>query len=86
MNRRGFIRSLIASPLISVRTQQDPIAALEGALERKRREIRIRDLTNIAPAGANNSSVADMAGWLRLMLNGGVFDGNVWYRNPGSGN
>jgi CubicO group peptidase (beta-lactamase class C family) len=38
-------------------------------------EIRMRDLTNIAPAGAINSNARDMARWLRLMLKGGVFDG-----------
>jgi CubicO group peptidase (beta-lactamase class C family) len=35
----------------------------------------MRDLRNIAPAGAINSNVRDMAQWLRLMLGGGVFEG-----------
>jgi CubicO group peptidase (beta-lactamase class C family) len=34
-----------------------------------------RDLTNIAPAGAINSSVNDMANWVRLMVNGGELNG-----------
>jgi CubicO group peptidase (beta-lactamase class C family) len=34
-----------------------------------------RDLTNIAPAGAINSSADDMARWLRFLLSGGVIDG-----------
>lgn len=35
----------------------------------------IKDLGNIAPAGAINSNVKEMAQWIRLMLNGGVFEG-----------
>ncbi|HYV03284.1 MAG TPA: serine hydrolase domain-containing protein [Blastocatellia bacterium] len=35
----------------------------------------MRDLTNIAPAGAINSNAVDMAKWLRLMLGAGVFEG-----------
>ena len=34
-----------------------------------------RDLTNIAPAGAINSSAREMALWVRLMLGGGAIDG-----------
>jgi CubicO group peptidase (beta-lactamase class C family) len=33
----------------------------------------MRDLTNIAPAGAINSSVQDLAQWLRMLLNGGAY-------------
>jgi CubicO group peptidase (beta-lactamase class C family) len=35
----------------------------------------LRDLTNIAPAGAINSNVKDMPQWIRLMLGGGAFEG-----------
>ncbi|HXG24552.1 MAG TPA: serine hydrolase domain-containing protein, partial [Chthonomonadales bacterium] len=35
----------------------------------------IKDLSNIAPAGAINSNAKEMAQWIRLMLNGGVFAG-----------
>ncbi|HYP28948.1 MAG TPA: serine hydrolase [Blastocatellia bacterium] len=35
----------------------------------------LRDLTNIAPAGAINSNARDMAQWVRLLLNGGEFEG-----------
>lgn len=35
----------------------------------------MRDLTGIAPAGAINSNVEEMAQWVRLMLGGGVFEG-----------
>lgn len=34
------------------------------------------DIQNVAPAGAINSSVKEMAQWVRLMLNGGIVDGN----------
>jgi CubicO group peptidase (beta-lactamase class C family) len=37
--------------------------------------IPYRDIDNIAPAGAINSSVEEMTRWLRLHLNGGVFQG-----------
>lgn len=35
----------------------------------------LRDITNVAPAGAINSNVKDMSQWIRLMLGGGVFEG-----------
>jgi hypothetical protein len=37
--------------------------------------IPYRNIDNIAPAGAINSSVEEMSRWLRLHLNGGVFQG-----------
>jgi CubicO group peptidase (beta-lactamase class C family) len=39
------------------------------------KKLAMRDLTNIAPAGAINSNAVDMAKWLRLMLGAGVFEG-----------
>ncbi|HEX7955653.1 MAG TPA: serine hydrolase [Pyrinomonadaceae bacterium] len=39
------------------------------------RRVPTRDLPQIAPAGAINSSARDMAQWLRLMLGGGAFEG-----------
>jgi len=36
----------------------------------------MRSLDGIAPAGAINSSAADMAKWVRFQLGGGVFEGN----------
>ena len=45
MNRRGFIELLFATPLISARTHQDSIAALEDALDRKRRQVNIQGLS-----------------------------------------
>ncbi len=45
-------------------------------LETKRtRLLPMRDLTNIAPAGAINSNARDMAQWLRLLTGGGQFAG-----------
>lgn len=38
------------------------------------RRLPMRDIANIAPAGAINSNVTDMAQWVRLMLGGGLCD------------
>jgi hypothetical protein len=38
-------------------------------------KVPMRDLTNIAPAGAINSNARDMAQWLRLLIGGGNFEG-----------
>jgi len=43
--------------------------------DKKTKKAMLRDLTNIAPAGAINSNVKDMSQWARLMLGGGVFEG-----------
>jgi CubicO group peptidase (beta-lactamase class C family) len=43
----------------------------------------LRDLTNIAPAGAINSNVKDMSQWIRLMLGGGVFEGKRFVSEKG---
>ncbi len=43
--------------------------------DKKSEPLALRDLTNIAPAGAINSNANDMGQWLRLMLGGGVFEG-----------
>ncbi|MBD0327308.1 MAG: beta-lactamase family protein, partial [Pyrinomonadaceae bacterium] len=42
---------------------------------KKTRRLPMRDLTNIAPAGAINSNAHDMAQWLRLLTGGGQFAG-----------
>src|SRR5581483_2153565 len=39
------------------------------------KQVPMRDLAPIAPAGAINSNAKDMAQWVRLMLGGGVFAG-----------
>ncbi len=43
----------------------------------------LRDLTNIAPAGAINSNVKDMSQWVRLMLGGGIFEGKRFVSEKG---
>ncbi len=43
--------------------------------DKKTKKAMLRDLTNIAPAGAINSNVKDMSQWARLMLGSGVFEG-----------
>lgn len=43
----------------------------------------MRDLTCIAPAGAINSNVKDMARWVRLMLSDGVYAGKRLVSEPG---
>jgi len=45
----------------------------------------LRDLTNIAPAGAINSNVKDMSQWIRLMLGGGAFEGKRLVSEKGFG-
>lgn len=42
---------------------------------KKTRNLPMRDLTSIAPAGAINSNARDMAQWVRLLLGGGNFEG-----------
>ena len=42
--------------------------------DKKTKKAMLRDVTNIAPAGAINSNVKDMSQWARLMLGGGVFE------------
>ncbi|MGH9835362.1 MAG: serine hydrolase [Blastocatellia bacterium] len=46
-----------------------------GLQEKVATKAILRDLPNIAPAGAINSNVKDMSQWIRLMLGGGVFEG-----------
>ena len=49
------------------------------------RRLPTRDLPQIAPAGAINSSARDMAQWLRLMLGGGTFGGRRLVSEKGFG-
>ena len=46
-------------------------------------KVPTRDLLNIAPAGAINSNVRDMAQWIRLMLGSGVFEGKRFVSEKG---
>ncbi len=43
--------------------------------DKKATRVPMRELPNIAPAGAINSNARDLAAWLRLMLSGGLFEG-----------
>ncbi len=43
--------------------------------EGKREAVPWRALDNIGPAGAINSNVTDLSKWVRMQLNGGVFEG-----------
>jgi CubicO group peptidase (beta-lactamase class C family) len=43
--------------------------------EKEVRKIPIRDIRSVAPAGAINSNVKDLAEWIRLMLGGGSYEG-----------
>jgi CubicO group peptidase (beta-lactamase class C family) len=57
-------------------TLKSPDFAIGYKLEdKKATKVPMRDLTNIAPAGAINSNARDMAQWIRLMLAGGVYQG-----------
>lgn len=67
------------STTLSVTEMQDREDFSRGysynALTRETRLLPTRDIRMIAPAGAINSNVQEMAQWLRLMLGGGVFNG-----------
>jgi CubicO group peptidase (beta-lactamase class C family) len=81
----NVIHRLIFAPLgmhasdLSIREMQRTPDHASGydAPERDKplRRLPMRDLSNIAPAGAINSNVTDMARWIRLMLGGGAIDG-----------
>lgn len=43
--------------------------------QNKHKKVRMHNITNIAPAGAINSNVDDMAEWLKLQLNKGSYQG-----------
>jgi CubicO group peptidase (beta-lactamase class C family) len=51
--------------------------------DKNAKKAMLRDLTNIAPAGAINSNVKDMSQWARLMLGGGVFEGKRFVSEKG---
>src|SRR5262245_19415977 len=63
---------------------QAPDHATGYSLEdKKTKKAMLRDLTNIAPAGAINSNVKDMSQWVRLVLGGGVFEGKRFVSEKG---
>jgi len=42
----------------------------------KLRRISYREIDNIGPAGSINSNVTDMSHWVRMLLDGGMYDGH----------
>jgi CubicO group peptidase (beta-lactamase class C family) len=53
------------------------VASPHGIVDGAVRVVPRRDLENVAPAGAIYSSAADMARWVRFLLDGGAVDGRV---------
>src|SRR6185295_16020865 len=65
-----------SSNISKAETLKSPDFAIGYDIARKTpKKLAMRDLTNIAPAGAINSNAVDMAKWLRLILGAGVFEG-----------
>lgn len=79
VQRRFFDPLGMRSTTLSVAAAEaDPRLAKGYAYDAERdvqRPLELRDLNNIAPAGAINSNVLDMAQWVRLMLGRGELDG-----------
>src|SRR5436305_5438500 len=81
MSWGDFLRTRIFTPLGMSGTNTS-VAALAGDVATPHKKIddtvRVipwRNIDNIAPAGSINSSVADLAQWLRLQLAGGTYGG-----------
>ena len=78
-----FVRTRILRPLgmdetltgIQGLDTRGNVAAPHAEIRDTIRPIPYRDFDNIGPAGAMNSSVADMTRWMRLQLAGGVLPG-----------
>ncbi|HKJ92385.1 MAG TPA: serine hydrolase [Longimicrobiales bacterium] len=79
-----FVRARIFRPLgmdnstTTVRTlaSRADVATPHGRIDGKVQPIPWPNFDNLGGAGAINSSVADMAQWLRLQLGSGVYDGH----------
>jgi CubicO group peptidase (beta-lactamase class C family) len=68
----GMTRSVTSTlPLARMENVAQPHARIDGEV----RAIPWRNIDNIAPAGAINSSVAEMASWLKLQLGHGELGG-----------
>jgi CubicO group peptidase (beta-lactamase class C family) len=78
-----FVKARIFTPLgmksssTSIRSfrDSDPVATPHQRIDDKLEVIRWRNIDNAGPAGSINSTVADMAQWIRLQLGEGVYDG-----------
>ncbi len=57
----------------------DDVATPHTRIEEKMQPISYRNIDNIAPAGAINSSVSEMAQWIRLQLGQGEYKGQRLY-------
>ncbi len=76
-----FLQERIFEPLGMVSTTTRALDAIanaatpHGRIQDEVRPISWRDFHNVGGAGAINSSVADMAQWIRLQLGEGLFEG-----------
>lgn len=79
-----FVAERIFRPLGMTRstTRVGPLAAMDNVasphvetLEGELRVVPYRNIDNAGPAGSINSSVAEMAQWVRMQLAGGVYEG-----------
>lgn len=79
MSWQDFVERRIFAPL-GMKSSSTSVALAQTAPDhasphRKTQMVAWRNLDNIAPAGAVNSSVEDMIAWARLQLNDGEIDG-----------
>src|SRR5205823_14423808 len=81
MSWGDFLKTRIFTPLgmsgtnTSVTALSGDVATPHKKIDDTVRVIPWRNIDNIAPAGSINSSVADLAQWLRLQLAGGTYGG-----------
>jgi len=77
VKQRIFIPLGMTSTNTSIRDFKDGgnVAAPHASIDDKVQPIAWRNIDNIAPAGAINSNVLDMAQWVRLQLGQGTFEG-----------
>jgi CubicO group peptidase (beta-lactamase class C family) len=82
-----FIRERFLTPLGMTSTQTsiktfkstDNIASPHNELDGKLRVVRYGNVDGVGPAAALNSSVADMAQWIRLQLGRGTYEGKQFF-------
>jgi CubicO group peptidase (beta-lactamase class C family) len=82
-----FIREHFLTPLgmastttsITAFKSTDNVAAPHNELDGKIRVVRYSNVDGVGPAAALNSSVADMAQWIRLQLGRGKYEGKQFF-------
>jgi CubicO group peptidase (beta-lactamase class C family) len=87
-----FIRERFLTPLgmtstttsITAFKSTDNIAAPHNEMDGKLRVVRYSNVDGVGPAAALNSSVADMAQWIRLQLGRGKYDGKQFFSTKAS--